>query len=354
MGVEWRVVPRFEAEILVDSLNRYRLPKAWVAPMRKVVLITVLLSLRAAGWAQAGCEISNTGADTGIATVSATENMGYSAPGGVGAVGFRIPVACITGSIGYHVWRVDTSSSSAPATYDIGLYCVSGDCATGNYGGDLYVHTGPIPGSWFTNNRISTTVTGVSVTGSATTLTVTGFFLLPDFPLGETITLGNCGAYSVAVVVNSASTTSITANNPTSQQTTISHCTVLTSATYPTGFGKAHTCTDGAVAKICQEALPWVADNRTVCTSIPCTLPAGLYGAAIGTTCSDARKPVTCAQLLGDADLGLIYPFTASSTHYDAGGLPPNMSFTVNSTTAIWNTTQGPSAPIKPVKFLIY
>jgi hypothetical protein len=30
------------------------------------------------------------------------------------------------------------------------------------------------------------------------------------------------------------------------------------------------------------------------------------------------------------------------------------MSFTVNSTTAVWNTTQGSSAPIKPVKLLIY
>ena len=32
--------------------------------MRKVTLLLVLLLLRAAGWAQAGCEISNTGADT--------------------------------------------------------------------------------------------------------------------------------------------------------------------------------------------------------------------------------------------------------------------------------------------------
>ena len=322
--------------------------------MRKVVLLTLLLLLQGAAWAQAGCEISNTGADTGIATVSATQNMGYSAPGGVGAVGFRIPVACVTGSVGYHVWRVDTSSSGDPTTYDIGLYCVSGDCATGNYSGDLYVHTGPIPGNWFTNNRTATTVTGVSVTGSETTLTLTGSFLLPDFPLGENITLGNCGAYSVAVVVSSASTTLITTNNPTTQETTVSHCTILTSATYPTGFGKPHVCTNDVVNKICQEALPWVTDNRTVCASIPCRLPAGLYAAAIGTSCSDAKKPVTCAQLLGDADLGLIYPFTASSTQYDSGGLPAKMSFTVNSTTAVWNTTQGPSAPIKPVKLLIY
>ncbi len=322
--------------------------------MRKLTLFAALLLLRASGWAQAGCEISNTGADSGIATVSATQNMGYSAPGGVGAVGFRIPVACTTQSVGYHVWRVDTSPSSAPTTYDIGLYCVSGQCATKGYAGALYVHTGPIPGSWFTNNRIPATVTGVTVTGSATTLTLAGSFLLPDFPIGEGITLGNCGAYNVAVVVSSASTKSITTNDPTTQVATVSNCTILTSAAYPAGFAKPHVCTNHSVDDPCQEALPWVADSRTVCASIPCTLPEGQYAAAIGTTCTDALKPVTCAQLLGDADLGLIYPFTTSSTQYDSGGLPANMSFTVNNTTAVWNTTQGLSAPIKPVKLLIY
>ena len=165
--------------------------------MRKVTLLLVLLLLRAAGWAQAGCEISNTGADTGHRhRQCCTQNRGYSASRREwGAVGFRIPVACTTGSVGYHVWRVDTSSSAEPTTYDIGLYCVSGDCATGNYGGDLYVHTGPIPGSWFTNKlRTATRLTGVSVTGSETVLTLSGSFLLPDFPLGEKITLGNCGS----------------------------------------------------------------------------------------------------------------------------------------------------------------
>jgi hypothetical protein len=322
--------------------------------MRRLALLAALLLFRASGWAEAGCEISNTGADSGIATVSATQNMGYSAPGGVGAVGFRIPVACITGSVGYHVWRVDTSPSSAPTTYDIGLYCVSGQCATGGYGGALYVHTGPIPGSWFTNNRIPASVTGVTVTGSATTLTLAGSFLLPDFPLGESITLSNCGVYNVAVVVSSASKNSITTTNPTTQIATVSNCTILTSASYPTGFTKPQLCKSGSMDETCQEALPWVADSRTVCELIPCALPAGLYAAAIGTTCTDALKPITCAQLLGDADLGLIYPFTASSVQYDSGGVPANMSFTVNNATAVWNTTQGASAPIKPVKLLIY
>lgn len=322
--------------------------------MRKLTLLAVLLLLRASGWAQAACEMSNTGADTGTATISTTEGMGYSAPGGIGAVGFRIPVACVTQNVAYHVWRVDTSSSSAPTTYDIGLYCVSGDCGAGGHGGELYLHTGPIFGSWFTNNLIPATVTGINVTATQNTLTLRENFLLPDFPVGETITLKNCGAYNVKAVVTSASVTAITTNNPTGQSGTASNCAVTTSATYPTGFTTYAPCNNGSMARECQEALPWVADSRTVCVSMPCTLPAGLYAAAIGTTCTDALKPVICAQLLGDADQGLIYPFTASSTQYDAAGLPPNMSFTVNNTTAIWNTTPGPASPIKPAKLLIY
>jgi len=323
--------------------------------MRKLTLLTVLLLLlRISGWAQASCEMSNTGADSGIATINATENMGYSAPGGIGAVGFRIPIACVTQNVAYHVWRVDTSPATAPTTYDIGLYCVSGDCMAGGSGGKLYLHTGPIFGSWFTNNLIPATVTGVTVTGSLSTLTLTGHFLLPDFPMGETIALGNCGVYNVKVAVKSASKTVITTNNPTGKSSTASNCTIQTSATYPTNFIKYAPCVDGSMDRTCQQALPWIADNRTVCMTIPCTLPAGLYAAAIGTTCIDALKPVSCAQLLGDDDLGLIYPFTTSSTQYDTAGLPSNMSFTVNNTTAVWNTTPGSASPIKPVKLLIY
>jgi len=322
--------------------------------MRKLLLLVVVLLLTTSMWSQPGCELSNTGADSGIATISATENMGYSAPGGIGAVGFRIPVACIAQSVGYHVWRVDTSPSNAPTTYDVGLYCVSGDCAQGGRGGQLYVHTGPIYGSWFTNNLVPAIVTGVTVTGTRDSLTLTGTFLLPDFPLGESIKLDNCGVYDVSVNVASATKTVVTTNNPTSQSTTVANCTVRTSATYPTDFEDHAPCTNGAMDRTCHEALPWIADSRTVCASIPCKLPAGLYAAAIGTTCSDALKPVICAQLLGDADLGLIYPFTASSTQYDPAGLPANMNFTVNSTTPVWNTTQGSSSPIKPAKLLIY
>src|ERR1700690_530451 len=147
--------------------------------MRKLILLAVLPLVRVSGWAQAGCEISNTGADSGFATISATEGMGYSAPGGIGAVGFRIPVACATQNVAYHVWRVDTSPATTPTTYDIGLYCVSGDCMAGGYGGEPSLPTGPIYGSWFTNNLIPTTLTGVKVTGTQNNLSLNGSFLFP-------------------------------------------------------------------------------------------------------------------------------------------------------------------------------
>ncbi len=204
--------------------------------MRKLTLLAVLLLFPVSAWAQAACEISNTGADSGIATISATESMGYSAPGGIGAVGLRIPVACITQNVAYHVWRVDTSPASAPTTYDIGLYCVSGDCTAGGSGGELYLHTGPVYGSWFTNNLIPAAVAGVTASGTQDTLTLSGSFLLPDFPIGEQIKLGSCGVYSVNVVVKSAGKTLITTTNPTGRSATVANCTILTSATYPTSF----------------------------------------------------------------------------------------------------------------------
>ena len=327
--------------------------------MRRLIALMALLWLASLGWAQTGCEISNTGADSGIATISTTQNMGYSAPGGIGAVGFRIPVACVTGSVSYHVWRIDTNPSSAPTTYDIGLYCVSGDCATGGHGGALYVHTGAIYGSWFTNSRVAAKPAGLKASGSGKTVTITGpegSFQPADFPIPGTVTLSNCNPFNGTFTITAlAGTTAITlaSNSPVTYKTGIA-CTVTSSTTYPPGFVNPSVCTNSSPSEPCQEALPWIADGRTVCASLPCTLPAGLYAAAIGTSCSDMLKPATCAQLLGDADRGLIYPFTASSTSYDAGGLPANMNFTVNNATAIWNTTQGPSAPIKPVKLLIY
>ena len=316
------------------------------------LVVAVLLLLSASGWGQSGCELSNTGADGGIATISATLNQGYSAPGGVGAVGFRIPVSCNTGSVGYHVWRADTSPSSAPTTYDIGLYCVSGDCATGDHSGALYVHTGSIYGSWFTNNRVAATVTGVTAIGSQNTLTLSGSFNLPDFPLGDKVALSNCPGYNGTFRVTAATTSTVSVSGSVSQTSQVSNCTVVTSTTYPTSFDAAAVCTNHSFGVPCQEALPWITDNTTVCTALPCTLVPGIYAAAIGTSCSDALLPITCAQLLGDSDLGLIYPFTASTSY--PGTLPATMVFTVDGTTAVWNTTQGPSAPIKPVKLLIY
>lgn len=320
--------------------------------MRKLTLIAFFMFSVSQAWAQTGCELSNVGADSGVATISATPNMGYSTPGGVGAVGFRVPVACISGSVAFHVWRIDTSPSNAPTTYDIGLYCVSGDCANGS-SGVLYVHTGPIYGSWFTNSRIAKSVLGVTISGTATTLTLTGTFSLPDFPVGTKATISNC-AYGSNVTISSASATVITTNNPTALRSTVPNCKVTSTTTFPSGFPSSATCVNKSMSVPCQQAFPWIADSRTVCTAIPCTLPAGLYAAAIGTNCSDALLPVTCAQLLGDADRGEIYPFTATSTSYDGGGLPATMNFTVSNLTPVWNTTQGPSAPVKPVKLLIY
>jgi len=322
---------------------------------RLVSLAALLLLLAGSCWAQVGCEISNTGADAGIATISATTGKGYSAPGGVGAVGFRIPVSCIATNVAYHVWRVDTSTSTSPTTYDIGLYCVSGDCATGGHAGALYLHTGPVYGSWFTNNRVVPPPYTVSVSGNSgtSTLTLTGSFLLPDFPIGVKITLTSCGSFNRTAIAKTVTTSVITATQTNGGGSDPS-CSAVPAATYPPGFPSSVLCTNGSMADPCQEGLRWVADGRTVCASIPCTLPAGLYAAAIGTSCNDGLAPVVCAQLLGDADQGLIYPFTASTTSYDSGGLAATMSFTVNSTTAVWNTTQGLTAPIKPVKFLIY
>ena len=323
--------------------------------MLKLSVLAMLFLFSVPGWAQVGCEISNTGADTGIATISATTGKGYSAPGGVGAVGFRIPVSCKATNVAYHVWQVDTSTSTSPTTYDIGLYCVSGDCATGGHGGALYLHTGPNFGSWFTNNRLVATYSGVTVTAiDGTHIKLTGTFLLSDFPIGLKLTISNCTAPFNGTAVVTSATTSLVMATETNSGTSHTPCTVKTAATYPPGFPSSTVCTNNSMADPCQEALRWVADGRTVCSAIPCTLPAGMYAAAIGTTCTDAPPPATCAQLLGDADQGLIYPFTASGSGYDSGGLAATMSFTVNSTTAVWNTTQGASAPIKPVKLLIY
>jgi hypothetical protein len=323
--------------------------------MRTIASLAIVLLVIGSGLAHGipGCEISNTGSDQGIATISATTSKGYSAPGGVGAVGFRIPVECSSGSVGYHVWRVDPSVSSSPTTYDIGLYCVSGDCATGGFGNALYVHTGKTYGRWFTNNRVAATVSNITVSGNGSILTITGSFLLPDFPIGGKITLSNCVSFDGVFYVSTASTTTITvASSATGSR---SGCTVVSAATFPPSFPSSTVCTNSSMGEPCQEALPWIWDSTTVCKAVPCMLPAGLYAAAIGTTCTDAMYPTTgCAQLLGDADLGLIYPFTASTNLDASSALPATMSFTVNNTTAVWNTTQGSSAPIKPVKLLIY
>lgn len=325
--------------------------------MKKTLIVTMMLC--ASAFAQVNCETSNTGAHSGVASVNAATSLGYSAPGGIGAVGFRIRVPCITADVGFAVLTVDTSASSSPNTYDIALYCVAGDCTTGGNANKMWLHTGPIAGRNFTNNRTVATITGVGAVGAGGILTLTGSFFLPDFPIGGKVTVSACSPFNGSNPALTVSTTVITI--ATGATASASGCTVKSSAVYPPGFAVSNTCTPTPGAgsgDTCMQAFPWVADGRTVCTAVPCTLPAGTYAAAVGTNCSSATA-TNCAQLRGDDDFGFIYPFVASGTStgavYDASGLPATITFpTVGPTTPVWNTTPGSSAPVKPVKLLIY
>lgn len=323
--------------------------------MIKTLILVIALSFSA--WAQVNCEFSNTGAHSGTASVNAATGQGFSAPGGIGAVGFRVRIPCIATYVSFAVLTVDSSASSAPNTYDIGIYCVKGDCESGGNTNKLWFHTGPIAGRNFTNNRLVTTVTGVgaSISGGVLSLTKASGFLLPDFPIGGKVTVSACSPFNASYAAVTVSTSVITVASALTGSA--SGCTVKSSASYPPGFPVANTCpsTPGAGAgDTCMQAFPWIADARTVCTVIPCNLPSGTYAAAIGTNCSSATA-TSCAQLRGDDDFGFIYPFVASAATYDASGLPASITFpTIGPTTPVWNTTPGTSAPVKPVKLLIY
>lgn len=54
---------------------------------------------------------------------------------------------------------------------------------------------------------------------------------------------------------------------------------------------------------------PWVAVAGGGCASVPCTLPAGIYGLVIASDCT-----TSCAVLYGDADTGTLYAFDARNT----------------------------------------
>ena len=58
---------------------------------------------------------------------------------------------------------------------------------------------------------------------------------------------------------------------------------------------------------------PWIASADGGCTTIPCTLPAGVYGLVVGSDCT-----ATCAILYGDADSGTFYAFDAGNTTLNA------------------------------------
>jgi len=69
---------------------------------------------------------------------------------------------------------------------------------------------------------------------------------------------------------------------------------------------------------------PWVAVAGGGCASVPCTLPAGIYGLVIASDCT-----TNCALLYGDADTGTFYAFDARNvslnspwTFSPSSGLP--------------------------------
>ena len=61
-------------------------------------------------------------------------------------IGLSIPVDCVTAQVSYYVTIPDPKAHDRNGNvYDMGLYCVSGQCSRGK----LYVHTGPVQGSRF-------------------------------------------------------------------------------------------------------------------------------------------------------------------------------------------------------------
>lgn len=332
--------------------------------MKKVLLAIVVLCCSA--FAQVGCEFRNVGTDSGIASLNAQPSLGFSVGGGgVGAAGFRLRSSCRLTNIDVHVWNVDSSSSAAPNTYDLGLYCVSGDCAlpgTTN-ANKLYAHIGPIYGRWFTNNRAtSVTYTGVTVTADGVgTSTLSGTtFNLPDAPVGVKVTISSCTGLTGTgfVKASPAPSTSSIAVSKANAASTQTGCTVVFNGGYPTDFQTTTVCGNASFADGCMEGFRIITDGRTVCAVVPCTLPSGVYAAAWGTNCASATA-TNCAQLMGDEDQGAIYLFTATcasgcSTNYDASGLPATMTFTIGPTTQVWDTTPGSSAPIKAPQILFY
>jgi hypothetical protein len=57
---------------------------------------------------------------------------------------------------------------------------------------------------------------------------------------------------------------------------------------------------------------PWVPVAAGGCASVPCTLPAGIYGLVIGSDCT-----TNCAVLYGDADTGTFYAFDARNASWN-------------------------------------
>jgi hypothetical protein len=268
--------------------------------MKKLLLLLLLL-----GWCQTGltqilpCNFSNTGASSGTASINAAP--GFSAVNGVGAVGFRLPVQCSAHYVAYFVLTIDSTMNSDPNRnkYDIGLYCQSGDCANNGNGGRLYVHTGMIAGRNFTNNRLAVNPSGVTVEAVAgSPVMFKGAFPnTDDWPPGIefTVTPASCtGAGSTFNVKTWSPAQIVTAQNATADLHNIS-CTLSARIPYPPGFTGTTIC-NNSNALSCMMVLPWIADGQTVCTAIPCNLPAGIYAAAIGKLQRYGRHEVRQAQ----------------------------------------------------------
>ena len=103
--------------------------------MKRFLLSSLLLAgLAIPASAQIQCMIQTAATTEGNVIISSDN---YD----IGLIGIEIPVSCTTSTVAYNVVAADNSGK----TYDLGLYCVSATCNQGQ----LYVHTGALPGSTF-------------------------------------------------------------------------------------------------------------------------------------------------------------------------------------------------------------
>lgn len=126
--------------------------------MRKMAFIVLVLS--ASAFAQnVTCYANPSTSSSGTAIISSNGTGSYN----VSLSAWQLSVPCLTSKVTYSVKRLDT----AGATYDIGLYCVDGNCNhTCGSGSDacLYAHLGALPAATFAPALGSVTKTWILVT----------------------------------------------------------------------------------------------------------------------------------------------------------------------------------------------